>query len=74
MGYQSLIYDMESSEKTTGVSKKLVSVPFVIKTFNFVLLLVKFHINNQLLVELAAQRDKFNGKRKGIDGMPHWDQ
>lgn len=48
MGYQSLIYDMESSEKTTGVSMKLVSV--VIQTFNFVFLLGKLHINNELLV------------------------
>lgn len=69
---ESLIYDLESSEKTTGVSKELVSVPFGIQTFNFVLHLGKFHINNQLLDELAA--DEFNGKRKGAVGMPHWDQ
>lgn len=68
---ESLIYDMKSSEKTTRVSKKLVSLPFVIQTFNSVLLLGKFHINNQLLVELAAQRDKFNGKKKGVVGMLH---
>lgn len=50
------------------------SVQFVIWTFNFALLLRKLHINNPLLVELAARRAKFNGKRKGLAGMACWDR
>lgn len=50
-----------------------VPVQFVIQTFNFVLLLCKLHINNPLLVKLAAKRARFNGKRKGLAGMARQD-
>lgn len=50
-----------------------VPVQFVIQTFNFVLLFCKLHINSPLLVVLAAGRARFNGKRKGLAGMAHWD-
>lgn len=69
------MYDIEILRKPQVFPRNLkVPVQFVIQTLNLVLLLCKLHINNPLLAELADGRAKFNGKRKGLAGMAHWDQ